>query len=89
MMRNRRYRHRAGADDGERSDLPALADYVLPDIWSTWMRFGVGMAQQWMSLVQPGWQLPDGSPARGCRKGVNVYAELSPRGVSLPVSRRL
>jgi polyhydroxyalkanoate synthase len=58
MTRNHRYRHQAGAGDGERRDLPTPADDVLPDIWSAWMRFGVDMAQQWMSLVQPGWQLP-------------------------------
>jgi polyhydroxyalkanoate synthase len=59
MARNHRDEHQTGADDGERSDLPALADDMLPDIWSTWMRFGVEMTQQWISLVQRGWHLPD------------------------------
>jgi len=59
MTQNHRHRHQAEADDRERSDLPTLADEVLPDIWSTWMRFGVDITQQWMSLVQPGWQSPD------------------------------
>jgi hypothetical protein len=43
MTRNHRHRHRTGADDPERSDLPARADDALSDIWSTWMRFGVDM----------------------------------------------
>jgi polyhydroxyalkanoate synthase len=59
MVRNHGDRHQAGANDGERGDLPALAADVLPAIWSTWMRFGVDLTQQWMCLVQPWWLLPD------------------------------
>ena len=35
MTRNHRDRHHAGANDGGRSDLPALAIEALPGIWST------------------------------------------------------
>ena len=63
MARNHRDRHQAGANHGGRSDLSALATDVLPDIWSTWMRFGVDITQQWMSLVQPWWRLPDLQPS--------------------------
>ena len=63
MARNHRDRHQAGANHGGRSDLPALATDVLPDIWGTWMRFGVDMTQQWMNLVQPWWPLPDLQPS--------------------------
>ena len=63
MARNHRDRHQAGANHGGRSDLPALATDVLPDICRTWMRFGVDMTQQWMSLVQPWWPLPDLQPS--------------------------
>ena len=59
MTRNHRDRHHAGANDGSRSDLPALAIDALPGIWSTWMQFGFDMTQLWTSLVQPWWQLPD------------------------------
>ena len=59
MTRNHRNRHHAGANDGGRSDLPALAIDALPGIWSTWMQFGFDMTQRWTSLVQPWWQLPD------------------------------
>ena len=59
MTRNHRDRHHAGANDGGRSDLPALAIDALPGIWSTWMQFGFDMTQWWTSLVQPWWQLPD------------------------------
>ena len=59
MTRNHRNRDHAGANDGGRSDLPALAIDALPGIWSTWMQFGFDMTQRWTSLVQPWWQLPD------------------------------
>jgi poly[(R)-3-hydroxyalkanoate] polymerase subunit PhaC len=57
MTQNPRDRHQAGANEGGRSDLPALAIDVLSDLCSTWMRFGVDMTQQWMKLVQP-WSPP-------------------------------
>src|ERR1700736_788917 len=59
MARNHRNRHQGGANDGGRSDLPALATDALPGIWSTWMQFGFDITQRWTSLVQPWWQLPD------------------------------
>lgn len=59
MTRNHRNRDHAGANDGGRSDLPALAIDALPGIWSTWMQFGFDITQRWTSLVQPWWQLPD------------------------------
>ena len=59
MTRNHRNRHHAGANDGGRSDLPALAIDALPGIWSTWIQFGFDITQRWTSLVQPWWQLPD------------------------------
>ena len=63
MARNHRDRDQAGANDGGRSELPALASGVLPDTWNTWMRFGVDVTQQWVSLVQPWWLLPDLRPS--------------------------
>jgi len=59
MTRNHRDQHHAGANDGDRSDLPVLAIDGLPGIWSTWMQFGFDITQRWTSLVQPWWQLPD------------------------------
>jgi polyhydroxyalkanoate synthase len=59
MARNHRSRHQAGANDFGRTDLSALAPDVLLGIWSTWMKSGSDMAQQWMSPVRPWWQLPD------------------------------
>jgi hypothetical protein len=53
MARNHRTRHQAGANDGGRRDLSALAPDVLLSIWSTWMKSGSDMAQQWMSPVRP------------------------------------
>ena len=58
MARNHRSRHQAGANDFGRTDLSALAPDVLLGIWSTWMKSGSDMAQQWMSPVRPWWQLP-------------------------------
>ena len=63
MARNHRDRDQAGANDGGRSELPALASGVLPDTWNTWMRFGVDVTQQWVSLVQPWWLLPHLRPS--------------------------
>ena len=59
MARNHRNRHQAGANDGGRRDLSALAPDVLLGISSTWMKSGSDMAQQWMSPVRPWWQLPE------------------------------
>ena len=59
MARNHRSRHQAGANDFGRTDLSALAPDVLLGIWSTWMKSGSDMAQQWMSPVRPWWQLPE------------------------------
>jgi polyhydroxyalkanoate synthase len=59
MARNHRSRHQAGANNGGRRDLSALAPDVLLGIWSTWMKSGSDMAQQWLSPVRPWWQLPD------------------------------
>src|SRR6202048_3590905 len=59
MARNHRSRHQAGANDGGRRDLSALAPDVLLGIWSTWMKSGSDMAQQCMSPVRPWWQLPE------------------------------
>src|SRR5271165_4938360 len=59
MARNHRSGHQAGANDGGRGDPPALGPEVLLGIWSTWMKSGSDMSQQWMSAVRPWWQLPD------------------------------
>ena len=59
MARNHRSGHQAGANDGGRGDPPALGPDVLLGIWSTWMKSGSDMSQQWMSSVRPWWQLPD------------------------------
>ena len=59
MARKHRSGHQAGANDGGRGDPPALGPDVLLGIWSTWMKSGSEMSQQWMSLVRPWWQLPD------------------------------
>ena len=59
MARNHRSGHQAGANDGGRGDPPAPGPNVLLGIWSTWMKSGSDMSQQWMSLVRPWWQLPD------------------------------
>src|SRR5271166_6031154 len=59
MARNHRSGHQAGANDGGRGDPPALGPDVLLGIWSTWMKSGSDMSQQWMSAVRPWWQLPD------------------------------
>ena len=59
MPRNHRDGNQAGANDGGGSDPPALATDEFSGIWSTWMQFGLDMTQQWMSLVQPWWHLPD------------------------------
>ena len=59
MARNHRSRHQAGANDFGRTDLSAITPDVLLGIWSTWMKSGSDMAQQWMSPVRPWWQLPD------------------------------
>ena len=56
MTPNHRNRDHAGANDGGRSDLPALAIDALPGIWSTWMQFGFDITQEeadWLlQLVQ-------------------------------------
>ena len=59
MARNHRSGHQASANDGGRGDPPPLGPDVLLGIWSTWMKSGSDMSQQWMSLVRPWWQLPD------------------------------
>src|SRR5215469_3598066 len=63
MAQNPRERHQTGANEGGRSDLPALAIDVLPDLCGTWMRFSVDMTQQWMKLVQPWSLLADLQPS--------------------------
>ena len=47
MARNHRSGHQAGANDGGRGDPAAPGPDVLLGIWSTWMKSGSDMAQQW------------------------------------------